>query len=393
MIENEYFSILFADVDLTITNKHDGTRNVIQATLDFYLSNIPDSNAYIFKPLLEVPEPVSFLPVLSVTRGPTYQQAVIQFDSTMSLRFRLYAGINRIEMLASVHPIHISNIYKEFVVYFDTDLDNLGETPTFFTDANGMDTKHRISGRTGWGINNVTEPVAGNYYPASSAASIRDRHSNKSFTLLFDRAHGVASRIEGDLEVMVHRRCALLEHISLNDTSKVDALFFLHIGNPLSTALFHRIQQAQMSNPLRAFFMHPDERVIPSSFSAMPTALPPNVHLLSFNVLPAHTGSPNSTNSVTAILRLHHIFDISDPIHGTDVQVNVESLFVSSLFRLVKVQETQASATMPLADVHRMQWKTDQSEQDTWRAAVGNSTLVTLSPMQIRTFLLTFERK
>jgi alpha-mannosidase len=49
-----------------------------------------------------------------------------------------------------------------------------------------------------------TEPVAGNYYPLTSAAAVRDETAQ--LTLLLDRAAGGASLRDGELEVMVHRR-------------------------------------------------------------------------------------------------------------------------------------------------------------------------------------------
>lgn len=50
----------------------------------------------------------------------------------------------------------------------------------------------------------VTEPVAGNYYPCTAAAFIKDQDAQLS--VVVDRSQGVASLKSGELEFMVHRR-------------------------------------------------------------------------------------------------------------------------------------------------------------------------------------------
>ena len=52
----------------------------------------------------------------------------------------------------------------------------------------------------------VTEPVAANYYPVNSHIYLKDGVGNQ-LTMLVDRAQGGASLRDGELELMVHRRC------------------------------------------------------------------------------------------------------------------------------------------------------------------------------------------
>lgn len=49
----------------------------------------------------------------------------------------------------------------------------------------------------------VTEPVAGNYYPITSAAALSDGCLGVGVAV--DRAQGAASLVDGQMEVMLHR--------------------------------------------------------------------------------------------------------------------------------------------------------------------------------------------
>jgi hypothetical protein len=51
----------------------------------------------------------------------------------------------------------------------------------------------------------VTEPIAGNYYPVNGMILIRDSNGNAA-VLCNDRSQGAISIEEGQIEVMLHRR-------------------------------------------------------------------------------------------------------------------------------------------------------------------------------------------
>eukprot|EP01043_Picozoa_sp_COSAG02_P009950 COSAG02_NODE_343_length_24147_cov_30.662051_13_plen_191_part_00 len=77
--------------------------------------------------------------------------------------------------------------------------------PVLWTDDNALEFVRRTT--------NLAQPEAipSNFYPIAASAFIRDESTAKSkprqFTILTDRAHGVASLSDGELEVMLHRRC------------------------------------------------------------------------------------------------------------------------------------------------------------------------------------------
>eukprot|EP01017_Pseudomicrothorax_dubius_P048213 TRINITY_DN8740_c0_g1_i11.p1 TRINITY_DN8740_c0_g1~~TRINITY_DN8740_c0_g1_i11.p1 ORF type:complete len:253 (-),score=68.77 TRINITY_DN8740_c0_g1_i11:123-881(-) len=75
---------------------------------------------------------------------------------------------------------------------------------SFYTDSNGLHMeKRKLNFREDWDLE-ITQPVAGNYYPITSAIYIED--AERRLTILNDRAQGGASLSPGQIEIMIHRR-------------------------------------------------------------------------------------------------------------------------------------------------------------------------------------------
>ena len=95
---------------------------------------------------------------------------------------------------------------KEIITRFTAP--GIASAGRLFTDSNGRellarDRDHRPS----WHGFNQTEKVAGNFYPSTSMAAIRG--NGLQLTVLLDRAQGVGSISDGEIQLMVHR-CARL---------------------------------------------------------------------------------------------------------------------------------------------------------------------------------------
>ncbi|CAN0562218.1 unnamed protein product, partial [Ectocarpus sp. 12 AP-2014] len=89
---------------------------------------------------------------------------------------------------------------------------SLASKGTFYTDSNGREFQRRVRNeRPTWDLD-VTQPVAGNYYPATAAVFLRDEgdddgdEDEMQLSVLTDRAQGVSSLADGELELMAHRR-------------------------------------------------------------------------------------------------------------------------------------------------------------------------------------------
>ncbi|KAL4856940.1 Alpha-mannosidase [Chlorella vulgaris] len=130
---------------------------------------------------------------LDIVRGDVVLEARQVFANWATLVTRLYKGQSQVEMEWTVGPIPFADgLGKEVVVVYTSDVDSKDE---FWTDANDY--------RPSWELN-VTEPVAGNYYPVTAAMYVQD--AGKQLTVLTDRSQGGASLQSGQMEVMLHRR-------------------------------------------------------------------------------------------------------------------------------------------------------------------------------------------
>lgn len=84
------------------------------------------------------------------------------------------------------------------VTRYKTQLMTNGE---LYTDSNGRRLLKRVRNfRKSWNLT-LSEPVASNYYPLTSAAAILG--NKHRVTVLTDRPQGAASLSDGELEVMV----------------------------------------------------------------------------------------------------------------------------------------------------------------------------------------------
>jgi len=113
---------------------------------------------------------------------------------------RLRQGRPTFEMEVTAGPLPAVNGTELILRLTST----IASNASLYTDSNAREMLHRVRDfRSSWTLKQ-TEPVAGNYYPATTAAYIKD--AGAQLTLLVDAAQGVASLADGQLEVMIHRR-------------------------------------------------------------------------------------------------------------------------------------------------------------------------------------------
>jgi hypothetical protein len=109
-----------------------------------------------------------------------------------------------VEFEYTVGPVPVGDkIGKEVINQFITDLDTQG---LIYTDSNGREfLERKRNQRPSWDVE-ISETISANYYPITVAAYVKDQHRGIHMTVLTDRAQGVASIADGEIEVMVHRR-------------------------------------------------------------------------------------------------------------------------------------------------------------------------------------------
>lgn len=180
-------------------------------------------------------------PNISVVEGPLLTEVQQVFRQHYAQTWRLWSNANStnslayVEIAGDIGPIDAG---RELVSRFSSDL---ATGASFFPDSNGLDTFERVY-RT-----DVDEPVAGNYYPMVQRAFIKDadsREKPRALTLLSDRAHGTASLEDGELEIMLHRRCLKDDSKGvgevLNEQDHIQPSLWLLLDGPEESAQLSR---------------------------------------------------------------------------------------------------------------------------------------------------------
>lgn len=160
--------------------------------------------------------------------------------------------------------------------------------------------------------------------------------------------------------------------------------------------LFRRSSTTAMRSRLRSV-SHSDDYI---NFKGINKMLPKNIHILTLEPWDNHF----------ILLRLEHFYEINeDSEQSTPTDVSLRNLFTT--FRIIYVKEMTLSANQELTESERkrMVWTPDFDPYANYKSAFGkiddsinenltyiennsNQTfLITLEPMQIRTFLIKFD--
>lgn len=280
------------------------------------------SGAYIFRPLTQSAYAVDFgRPSTTVTYGTEYTQIVQVFANYAQQTIRLYK-----QDPSAIHLTYDIGVLpgnKEFISRFETNIKN---NRVLYHDSNALEKSARKYN------NNTLEPSSANYYATQYASFIRD--TNAELILVTDRSHGVASMINGSLEVMLHRRCmqddfrGLGAEYPLNDTTIIHANMRLIVENVAKgPALRHR--HSYLNNfPLDVLVVQQPiadwknfSQTYRTGYTPLSTPLPDNIHLLSLQAY--------DKDSTTDVLRFINIFELDEiqGVPGYKETINVNDLF------------------------------------------------------------------
>ena len=399
IIENEYLRLEFDKHTGSlskITNLEIGKSITATQELMHYTGNThhPVPGAYIFRPESDQPESMAGNVTSDVVSGILVQEIHQHFQQWAKQIVRLRKGQRHAEFEWTVGPIPVEdNKGKDVVSRFTTNIENNG---IFYTDGNGRAMEeHRRNYRKSWNIVEK-ESVAGNYYPVTSAAAIKD--ADIQLTVLTDRAQGASSVHDGQLELMVHRRhlvddgLGVGEPLNERDNNDIGIVVrgrhYVQLENVEEAAKYSRLLAKELFAPPVVALM--DYTHIPTTYphtsksvgDVKSVELPENVHLLTLQVW----------NTTTTLVRLEHIFDEGeDETLSQPAQVDLNELFTST--DVAHVSEMTLGANQKLDEVQRLVWKTEagetESDMTVVREPVNDDLQVIIKPMQIRTFLIT----
>ncbi|KAK8672388.1 hypothetical protein V6N13_110760 [Hibiscus sabdariffa] len=386
-------------------------RNLVEESVDqsfsFYTGyngakdKVPqNSGAYIFRPNGTYPIKAEQASV-TVIKGPLIHEVHQQINTWIFQTTRLYKEKEHVEVEFIVGPVPIDDGFgKEVATQITTSLES---NKTFYTDSNGRDFVKRIRDfRTDWDLE-VNQPVAGNYYPITLGIYIQDKE--KEFSVLVDRSLAGSSVVDGQIELMLHRRLllddsrgvaeALNETVCVLDDCRglaVQGKYYYRIDSLGEGAKWRRSFGQEIYSPLLLAFTEEDGDNWMSShtptFSGIDASysLPDNVALITLQEL----------EDGKVLLRLAHLYEIGeDSVLSVMTRVELKKLFPGK--KIAKVTEMSLSANQEREEMEkkRLVWEVEGENQNP-KVARGSQVdpkelEVELAPMEIRTFVIQFE--
>ncbi|KAH7578512.1 hypothetical protein JRO89_XS01G0391600 [Xanthoceras sorbifolium] len=359
------------------------------------------SGAYIFRPNGSYPIKSDGQASFTVLHGPLLDEVHQRINLWIYQVTRVYKGKQHAEVEFTVGPIPVDDgIGKEVATQITSNIKN---NKIFYTDSSGRDFIERIRDyRKDWDLE-VNQPVAGNYYPINLGMYMKDNSTELS--VLVDRSVGGSSIVDGQLELMLHRRLlhddgrgvdeALNETVCVqNKCTGLTILgkYYLRIDPLGEGAKWRRTFGQEIYSPLLLAFAEQDGDTWANShvatFSGMDPSyvLPDNVAMITLQEL----------DNGKVLLRLAHLFEIGED-KDLSVMSSVELKKVFPNKQINKVTETSLSANQERAEMEkkRLVWKVEGSSGEESKVVRGGpvdptTLVVELAPMEIRTFVINF---
>ncbi|KAL3722920.1 hypothetical protein ACJRO7_035159 [Eucalyptus globulus] len=360
------------------------------------------SGAYIFRPNTTFSLKPEKKNPLTVMHGSVVDEVHQQINSWIYQITRLSKAKEHVEVEFIVGPIPTDDgIGKEVVAQIST---SMKTNKTFYTDSNGRDFIERIRDyRTDWDLK-VNQPAAGNYYPINLGIFFKD--NEKEFSVLVDRSVGGSSLVDGQIELMLHRRLlrddsrgvaeALNETVcALKDCKGliIQGKYYFRFDPLGEGAKWRRSFGQEIYSPLLLAFAEQDgdhwRNSRTTTFSGIDSSysLPENVAIITLQEL----------NDGKVLLRLAHLYEIGED-KDLSVMSNVE---LKSLFpgkKIGKVTEMSLSANQERAEMERKRlvWEVEGSKGNEGTILRGGpidptELVVEIAPMEIRTFIVEFD--
>uniref|UniRef100_A0A3P8P858 Alpha-mannosidase n=1 Tax=Astatotilapia calliptera TaxID=8154 RepID=A0A3P8P858_ASTCA len=293
---------------------------------------------------------------------------------------------HRLEQTYSLGPLSLNT---EVVLRTSTSVKN---NRTLYSDDNG----YQMMKRTYRKFTNNT--LARNYFPMVRTAYIEDDLSR--LVLVSDRAHGVSSQTDGQLEVMLHRRLwnnlqwNLGYNLTLNDSSVVRPTLWMMLGSVSATSKLYQREAVQLQHRPVVILIstfHTTSQTLPKRGSLLRSVvLPPNLHLLSLSVPgwnycsnhSVHLNLHSQPDYDRILLRIMHLFEEGeDPELSKPVTINLKEA-LQGMGEVKGVEERSLTGTWDVTSLQRWKWKTQRTRDDNFT--------VTISPKEIRTFFVHF---
>lgn len=411
------------------------------------------SGAYIFRPnssTVFYPGP-KVVPTLQVVKGPVVTEVLQTFSDWATHVVRLVQGASHVEVEWTAGPIPIDtpwlpaakvgktrldNWGKEVIVKYKSGLESDG---TFFTDANGREMVKRQYNARGpsYPTLKVNEPVAGNYYPVNMMLALQDKKQGAELAIMTDVSQGGASLAPGELELMVHRRIqqddsrGVQEPLNetmcgCNDINAQPGQMGAHgqegdggcwcagltvrgrhwlVFDTIENTHEERRQLAErLSFPATTAFTDGATKVKTPTWSALQSALPKNVRLMTI------TDNYADINQGRVLVRFAHLYSIGEhPTLSQPATISMTDIFAKGRLKIKSAVAMSLTGNQPIEemDAKKFAWKTHDLTDGKVEAEIDENgkpfekrfpfnphdpkLSVTLRPMEVRTFFVTFD--
>jgi alpha-mannosidase len=411
------------------------------------------SGAYMFRPNTSnvfATGPDSVV-TTEVVEGELVTEIRQTFSDWATHVIRLVKGLPYIEVEWTAGPIPINqpwlvpeseehklcgpdgcNWGKEVVMMYQSGIKSESK---FYTDSNGREMLKRVRNKRGpsYPPLNVSEPVAGNYYPVNAMIALDD--GLMEMAILTDVSMGGSSMRDGGLELMVHRRIQKDDSRGvqepLNETmcgcndinaepGKMGENGHEGDGGCQCAGLtmrgkhwivFDSVEKAHVTRRLASenlqypatLAFNADTKKAPThpSFSGVEAPLPPNVKLMTM------TSNYAELFDGAVMLRLAHLFSVDEhPIWSKPANVSLAKVFAKTGFKIASVQEMSLTGNALLADMdaEKVHWPThDPTHGNMWHTSDNaaekrvlmptddSEFTITLRPMELRTLIVKFD--
>jgi lysosomal alpha-mannosidase len=336
--------------------------------------------------------------------GPLFDEIHQSYSDWLVQTIRLYKNSTNIEFDWQVGPIDVDDqVGKEVIFKLKTDIKS---DKIFYTDSNGREIMKRVrNARHNSSDFPLSEKVAGNYFPINSRIFIKDK--SRQLTLITDRSQGASSLTDGTIEVMCHRRMLHDDGFGVDENLNelgadqkgliVKGKFNLVFNDTESSARLHRKLAHEISMRPQVFFSISDYDYsqLNNWTAANANKLPKNVNLLS---LMKDFDSIDQDDCL--LVRLEHFYEYNeDNEYSEPVQVDLQDLF-NGTFTIVSLEELSLGANMNVEGlINRLKWngENDKSvpkrEEQNSKNSYQSPFIISLNPMQIRTFRIKYNRE
>ncbi|ETO05267.1 hypothetical protein RFI_32129, partial [Reticulomyxa filosa] len=366
----------------------------VSSAATYEVSYVAFERGLIFKSI-DPPVDVVFL------EGPLVSEMQQVWQTNYSQTYRVFNG-DFVDDLKYVDvEVHLGPMDQgaEFVTRWRTSLDSSG---VMYTCQNALEYVERTYNP------NLDERLGANYYPTASQTYISDSGDDYRFATIVNQAHGVASLRSGEMELMLHRRCLSDDGRGvgevLNETTHIEPrIFVTYDASEEVSYLSRRLHQIQHYGATKFYGLASSISSWTSKYGVSWTAissnysqgLPSNIHLQELRY--AYNGLNYNQG---LILQLQHMFEVGENAQwSVDETINLSTIFNPNVVPVNQVTEMTLTANLPLANLHKLQWNIVDEDGNVRvvngkkKTAATQGTVTTLSPRQIRTFVVNEDLK